>query len=120
MSRLPTRAPEVNWFSNLTQNSILYACFDYCYHKIFLTSLGCAHQREYSLGVWCSKVIVQPQKRMTVSNLGCRFFSDLDVGACIFKDIVPIETFNVSFENTQNKQPCGTKTTWTEIEKNFS
>ena len=27
-----------------------------------------------------------------------------DVGACIFQENVPIETFNTSFESTQKKQ----------------
>ena len=31
------------------------------------------------------------------------FFSDLDVGACIVYEYVPIETFNTSFESTQSK-----------------
>ena len=30
---------------------------------------------------------------------GCRFWSDLDVGACILYESVPIETFNISFES---------------------
>ena len=30
---------------------------------------------------------------MTVLNLGCRFFSDFDVGACIFYENMSIETF---------------------------
>ena len=30
------------------------------------------------------------------------FFSNLDVGAYIFNEYVPIETFNISFESTQN------------------
>ena len=38
-------------------------------------------------------------------------FSDLDVGACtgIFSENVPIETFNISFESTQNMQQYATK-----------
>ena len=39
---------------------------------------------------------------------------DLDVGACILLENVPIETFNISFESTQNKQQYGTKITCTE------
>ena len=39
---------------------------------------------------------------MTVSNMGCWFFSDLEIGARIFYEDVPIETFNLSFESTQN------------------
>ncbi len=35
------------------------------------------------------------------------FLSDLDVGACIFYENMPIETFNISFESTQNKQQYG-------------
>ena len=49
-------------------------------------------------------------------------FSDLDVGACIFYKNVPIETFNISFESTQNKQQYGTNLTCTEVrleEKNM-
>ena len=42
-------------------------------------------------------------------------FSDLDVGACIFYENVPIETFNISFESTQNKQQYDTKITCTEV-----
>ena len=30
---------------------------------------------------------------------------------------VPIETFNISFESTQNMQPYGTKITCTEVKK---
>ena len=41
------------------------------------------------------------------------FFSDLD----IFQENVPIETFNISFESTQNKQQHGTKITCTEVRK---
>ena len=53
---------------------------------------------------------------ITISNLGCRFiFSDLDVGAHIFLENVPIEILNKSFESTQNKQQDGTKTTCTEV-----
>ena len=37
------------------------------------------------------------------------FYSGLDVGACIFQENVSIETFNISFESTQNKQQYGTK-----------
>ena len=37
------------------------------------------------------------------------FFNDLDIGAYIFQENVPIETFNVSFESMQNKQQYGTK-----------
>ena len=33
---------------------------------------------------------------------GCRFLSDLDVGACFFYENVPIETLK-SFESTLNK-----------------
>ena len=51
---------------------------------------------------------------MTVSNYGCRF-SDLDVGACIFQENVPIEISNISIESTQNKQQYGTKITCTEV-----
>ena len=50
--------------------------------------------------------------------MGCRvvfFFSDFKDGACIFKENVPIETFNVLFESTQNKQQYGTKITYTEV-----
>ena len=41
------------------------------------------------------------------------FFSDLDVGTCIFYENVPIETFNISIESTQNQQQYGTKITCT-------
>ena len=46
-----------------------------------------------------------------------RFFSDLDLGTCIFKENVPIETFNISFESTQNKQQYGTNITPTEVSR---
>ena len=46
----------------------------------------------------------------------CRFiFSDLDVGACIFQENMSIETLNISFESTRNKQQYGTKITCTEV-----
>ena len=48
---------------------------------------------------------------------GCRFFSDLDVGALSYKKIVPIEIFNISFESTQNKLQYGIKITSTEARK---
>ena len=51
----------------------------------------------------------------TVSNLGADFLSDLDVGVCIFQGNVPIETFNISFESTQNKQQYGTRITCTDV-----
>ena len=35
--------------------------------------------------------------------LGCRFFSDFDVGGCIFQENVPIETFSTSFESTPTR-----------------
>ena len=45
------------------------------------------------------------------------FFSDLDVGACIFQEDVPVEIFNISFECTQNKQQYGTKITCIEVRR---
>ena len=45
------------------------------------------------------------------------FVSDLDVGACIFYENEPIETFNTSFRSTQNKQQRGTKITGIVIRK---
>ena len=44
-----------------------------------------------------------------------RLLSDLDICACIFQENVPIETFNISFESTRNKQQYGTKITCTEV-----
>ena len=41
-------------------------------------------------------------------------FSYFDVGACIFKENVLIEKFNILFEITQNKQQYGTKITCTD------
>ena len=41
------------------------------------------------------------------------FFCDLDVGACNF--YVPIETFNISIDRTQNKQEYGPKNTCIEV-----
>ena len=41
-------------------------------------------------------------------QLGFFFFSD-------FKENVPIESFNISFESTQNKQLYVTKITYTEV-----
>ena len=40
------------------------------------------------------------------------FFSNLDVGACVSYENVPMATFNISFE-AQNKQLYGTKITCT-------
>ena len=41
--------------------------------------------------------------------LGVQFvFLATYVGACAFKENVPIGTFNISFESTQNKQQYGT------------
>ena len=42
-------------------------------------------------------------------------FSDLDVGACIFYENVPIGTWHLSFQSTQNKHQYGTKITCTEV-----
>ena len=39
------------------------------------------------------------------------YLSDRAVGACIFKENVSLETFNISFESTQNMQQYGTKVT---------
>ena len=39
------------------------------------------------------------------------FFLDHDVGTFIFQENVPVETFNISSESTQNKQQYGTKIT---------
>ena len=51
---------------------------------------------------------------------GAGFFNDLDVGACIFLEHVPIETLNISFESTPNKQQCDTKITCNRCkEKNY-
>ena len=47
--------------------------------------------------------------------LRVQILSDLDVGACIFHENVPIETLSISFESTQNKQQYGTKITSTEV-----
>ena len=48
------------------------------------------------------------------------YFSDLDVAACVFKENGPIETFDVAFESSQNKQQYGTKITGTEVrEKSY-
>ena len=44
---------------------------------------------------------------LTVSNLGCRF-SDLDIGARVFEENMPIETFKKLFQSTLNKQQYGT------------
>ena len=52
---------------------------------------------------------------MTVSNLGCKFSSDFDVVHDSSKKNVPIVTFNMLFENTQNKKQYGIKITCTEI-----
>ena len=46
---------------------------------------------------------------------GVDFFSNLNVGGCIFYENVPIETFNISFESTHNKQQYGTKITAQEV-----
>ena len=54
---------------------------------------------------------------MTVKLYTSRFYSALDVGACIFKENVPKETFNISFESTQNKQHYGTQITCTDVHK---
>ena len=54
---------------------------------------------------------------MTVTDSGMQIFTMMlvhvssDVGACIFKENVPIKTFNMSFESSQNKQQYGTQTT---------
>ena len=46
------------------------------------------------------------------------FFSDLDVGACVIKENVPIGAFNIAFESTQNKQlQYGTKIIGAEVRK---
>ena len=37
------------------------------------------------------------------------FFSDLDVGACVFLENMPVEIFNITFESAQNKQQYATK-----------
>ena len=48
--------------------------------------------------VWC--LLSMHGWVMTVSRLP----SDLDTGACIFQENMPIEIFNVSLESTQHKQ----------------
>ena len=48
------------------------------------------------------------------------FPSDLDVGACIFKENVLIDTFTILFESTQNKQQYGTKITCIGVRKRFN
>ena len=42
-------------------------------------------------------------------------YNELVDSACIFKENVHIETFNISFESTQNNQQYGTKITCTEL-----
>ena len=39
------------------------------------------------------------------------------VGGCLFKENEPVETSNILFESTQNKQQHGTKITSTEVRK---
>ena len=51
---------------------------------------------------------------MTVELWRC---SDLDVDACIFYRDVPIQTFNILFESTQNREQYGTKITCTAVRK---
>ena len=45
------------------------------------------------------------------------FLRNLDVGACIFKENLPIETFNILFEKQQNKRQKDTKITYTDVRK---
>ena len=55
---------------------------------------------------------------MTVTNMGVKiFFSDLEVGACIFQENMSIETFNISIESTRISSNNGTKITSTEVRK---
>ena len=44
-------------------------------------------------------------------------FSDLDFGVCILYENVPIDTFNILFKSTQNKQQHGTKISCTRVRK---
>ena len=48
-------------------------------------------------------------------KLGVHFFCDLILVHVSFKENVPIDTFNISLESTQNKPQYGTKITFTEI-----
>ena len=43
------------------------------------------------------------------------FLSNHGDSACIFKENVPIETFNITFDSTQNKQQYGTKITYIDV-----
>ena len=43
------------------------------------------------------------------------FFSNLDVGHVSYKKNVPIETFNILFESTQNEQQYSNKFSCTEV-----
>ena len=52
---------------------------------------------------------------MDVTFEVCIIFNNLDVCACTFKENVPIETFHILFESTQNKLQYGTKITCTEV-----
>ena len=51
---------------------------------------------------------------MSMGLWKCRFLSDIDFGAYIFKN-VRIETFNISFGNTLKKRQCGAKVTCIEV-----
>ena len=46
---------------------------------------------------------------MTEEHRHAGFFSDLDVGPCIYKENVPIETFNISIQSTEFNQQCDNK-----------
>ena len=55
---------------------------------------------------------------MTVELWGCIFLFFVTVMLVhVSSKNVPIETFNISFENTQNKQHYDTKVTGTEVRK---
>ena len=43
------------------------------------------------------------------------FFSDLDGTCMVLYENMPIETYNISFESTQNKQQYGTKIIYTKV-----
>ena len=65
-----------------------------------------AHQVQY--------LVIHAHLRL-FQTWGADIFSGLDVGSCIFKENVPIETFNVLFESIQNTQQYGATITCTEV-----
>ncbi len=68
--------------------------------------------RDFSTHTNYSILLSMHEWVMTVGGFGVQFF-------LVTLMLVPIETFNISFENSRNMQQYGTKMTFTQVRKSL-